>query len=89
MYKPMSTRYTVSQVRERLSDALDQADQGIPVIIERRGTRYVLALAPASRPKRVAPRKPRIEILDPAVESGDWTWAPTSKGLTFRARKRR
>jgi antitoxin (DNA-binding transcriptional repressor) of toxin-antitoxin stability system len=85
----MSKRYSVTEVRERLSDALDQADQGIPVIIERRGTRYVLALAPASDPKHATRRKPRIEILDPAVERGDWTWASRSKGLAFRGRRTR
>jgi len=85
----MSKRYSVTQVRERLSDALDEADQGIPVTIERRGIRYVLALAPASRPRMTTRRKPRIEILDPAVERGDWTWASTSKGLAFRGRRTR
>jgi antitoxin (DNA-binding transcriptional repressor) of toxin-antitoxin stability system len=85
----MSKRYSVTQVRERLSDALDEADQGIPVIIERRGTRYLLALAPASRPTGTTRRKARIEILDPAVERGDWTWASTPKGLAFRGRRAR
>ena len=33
----MSKRYTVAAVRERLADALDEAEKGIPVIIERRG----------------------------------------------------
>ena len=85
----MSNRYTVAQVRERLSDALDQAERGVPVFIERRGTRYVLSLAPPSRSKGAARRKPRIEILDPAVEHGDWTWAATPKGLAFRRRRTR
>ena len=85
----MSKRYTVAQVRERLSDALDQADQGVPIIIERRGTRYVLALAPQSGARRTTRRKPRIEILDPAVAEGEWTWAATAKGLAFRRRRSR
>jgi antitoxin (DNA-binding transcriptional repressor) of toxin-antitoxin stability system len=85
----MSKRYTVAQVRERLSDALDQADRGVPVIIERRGTRYVLALAPASGVKRATRRTPRIEIVDAAVERGDWTWAATPRGLAFRPRPAR
>jgi antitoxin (DNA-binding transcriptional repressor) of toxin-antitoxin stability system len=83
----MSKRYTVSQVRERLSDALDQADRGVPVFIERHGIRYVLALAPAEARKSAPRRTPRIEILDPAIERGDWTWSSTSKGLAFRGRR--
>ena len=86
----MSNRYTVAQVRERLSHALDQAERGVPVFIERRGTRYVLALAPpSSRSRGATRRKVRIEILDPAVERGAWTWAATSKGLAFRRRRTR
>jgi antitoxin (DNA-binding transcriptional repressor) of toxin-antitoxin stability system len=82
----MNKLYTVSQVRERLSDALDEADRGLPVIIERRGARYQLSLAPGKpRPSR-AKRKPRIEIVDPSVEDGNWSWAWTPDGLEFRSR---
>ena len=70
----MSKRYSVSQVRERLSDALDEADRGTPVVIERRGVRYQLtrmAAVTATRPSR---RRPRIKVLDPAVTAGQWRW---------------
>lgn len=75
-------RYTVSQVRERLSDALDEAEKGIPVVIERKGVRYRLAVEKPARSRR----KPRfrIEILHPAIEAGQWTWDWTPKGLKFR-----
>ena len=80
-------RYGVAVVRERLAEALDEAEKGIPVIIERKGVRYRLAV---EKPRTIRKtRKPRIEILDPAVESGEWTWAWTPKGLAFRGRGRR
>jgi antitoxin (DNA-binding transcriptional repressor) of toxin-antitoxin stability system len=84
----MSKRYTVAHVRERLSDALDEAERGVPVYIERRGTRFRLSLAADARPRR-ARRTPKIELLDPAVGDGQWTWSWSSRGLTFKARKRR
>ncbi|OFW15843.1 MAG: hypothetical protein A3H29_11760 [Acidobacteria bacterium RIFCSPLOWO2_02_FULL_67_21] len=75
-------RYTVSVVRERLSQALDEAERGLPVIIERKGVRYRLAVEKPPRKRR----KPqfRIEILDPAIEAGQWTWDWTPDGLRFR-----
>jgi len=81
-------RYTVARVRERLSDALDEAEKGAEIFIERRGTRFRLTLAP-QKPTRARPRKPRIEVLDPAVAEGQWTWTWTPRGLGFKPRKRR
>ena len=79
-------RYTVSGVRERLSEALDEAEKGVPVIIERKGVRYRLAVdKPASTRKA---RRPHIDILDPAVANGQWTWDWTSSGLRFRGKRR-
>lgn len=78
-------RYSVAQVRERLADVLNEADRGVSVVIERRGVRYILrAEKPAVRPRRR--RQPMIEILDPAVEAGQWTWTWTARGLAFRSR---
>jgi antitoxin (DNA-binding transcriptional repressor) of toxin-antitoxin stability system len=84
----MMKRYTVAHVRERLSDALDEAEKGVEVFIERRGTRFRLTLAPPL-PKRSRARKRRIEVLDPAVDAGQWTWTWTPRGLSFKPRKRR
>jgi antitoxin (DNA-binding transcriptional repressor) of toxin-antitoxin stability system len=78
-------KYTVSLVRERLSEALDEAEKGVPVIIERKGVRYRLTVdrrAPARKT-----RKPNIDILDPAVAAGQWTWNWTPKGLRFRDKR--
>lgn len=79
-------RYSVAQVRERLADVLSEAEQGIPVIIERRGVRYVLRV---ERPKRQRKPPSTIEVLDPAVTTGQWTWTPTAGGLRFGGRRRR
>jgi antitoxin (DNA-binding transcriptional repressor) of toxin-antitoxin stability system len=79
-------KYTVSLLRERLSDALDQAERGEHVFIERRGVTYRLSVDKPRRPRRSA--APRIEILDKAVEAGAWTWDWPGGELRFRARRR-
>jgi hypothetical protein len=81
-------RYTVSVVRERFAEALDEAERGVPVIIERKGVRYRLAVEkPASSGK--SRRSAHIEILDPAVADGVWTWDWTPRALAFRGKRRR
>ena len=83
----MSKCYSETVVRQRLSDALDEAERGVPVFIERRGTRFQLSLAPEQTKRRTV-RKPKIEILDSARAEGLWSWEYTAKGLKFRSRRR-
>ena len=80
--------YTVGMVRERLAEALDEAQQGHPVFIERRGVVYRISVEPPARPSRA--RKRAIEILDPAIEQGEWAWdwSPRRTGLTLRPARR-
>jgi hypothetical protein len=78
-------RYTVALVRERLAEALDEAARGEPVFIERKGVRYRLSLDTA-KPRRTR-RTSRIQVMDPAVAAGKWTWDWTAAGVRFRARK--
>jgi antitoxin (DNA-binding transcriptional repressor) of toxin-antitoxin stability system len=78
-------RYTVAQVRERLAAALDEAEQGVPVFIERKGVRYRLSLDTPKTAGRSRGRS-RIETLDPAIEQGAWTWNWTGEGMRFRRR---
>ena len=78
-------RYTVALVRERLAEALDEAERGEAVFIERKGVRYRLSLD-TGKPRRQRRASP-IEILDPAVAEGKWTWDWTATGVRFRARK--
>jgi hypothetical protein len=75
-------RYTVAAVRERLASALDEAEQGVPVIIERKGVRYRLTVEKTASPARR--RQPQVEILDQAVDRGDWRWDWTANGVRFR-----
>jgi antitoxin (DNA-binding transcriptional repressor) of toxin-antitoxin stability system len=78
--------YTMAQLRERLADVLNEADRGVPVVIERRGVRYVLRAEPA--PARRHTRPSVIEILDPAVAEGQWQWTWGREGLRFRSGRR-
>jgi prevent-host-death family protein len=78
--------FTVAEARARFGDLLDQAEQGDPVIIERRGVRFRLqAEAPA---KRILSTR-FFDWLDPAVEAGEWTWELASGGARFKARRSR
>ena len=81
-------RCSSSELRSRLAEMLDTAERGEPVVIERRGTRFVLCAEPV-RPRTRRSRRPLIEILDPAVADGQWTWSWSSNGLTFSGRSRR
>jgi hypothetical protein len=76
-------KYSVSMVRERLAEALDEADLGHPVIIERKGVRYRLSVDRTSRRKS---RRFEVKILNPAILDGQWTWDWTPGGLQFRDR---
>jgi antitoxin (DNA-binding transcriptional repressor) of toxin-antitoxin stability system len=84
-------RYTPAEVRTKLADALDQVEAGSPVVIERRGVRFQIVRVPDRRPKQKTARL--LEILDPAVERGEWTWRPGKPGWRFsvpnRARRAR
>jgi len=83
----MGKLYSASVVRERLADALDEAERGDAVFIERRGVRFRLALEPsAPRTKRRAAR--RIEVLDAAVAHGTWSWEWKPGTLRFKSRRR-
>jgi hypothetical protein len=79
MYKRMK-KYGVGVVRERLAEALDYADQGVPVVIERRGVRYRLSVERPARAKRRS-RKPYLEILDPTIATGEWSWDWSGSGV--------
>jgi antitoxin (DNA-binding transcriptional repressor) of toxin-antitoxin stability system len=79
-------RYMVSVVRERLSEALDEAERGVPVFIERKGTRFRLSVEPSTKARRS--HRPRIEVLDPAITDGQWTWDWEPGRLKFRRPRR-
>ena len=65
-------RYTVSQARERLAEVLDEAERTGSVAIERRNVQYVIT---PGRPALVRRKRPSIiQVVDPAVVSGEWAW---------------
>ena len=78
--------YTTAQARKRFAKLLDAAERGQPVMIERRGVRF-LVQTQQHRTRRPMRRKSIIEHLDPAVASGQWTWAWNSRGIRFTARR--
>ena len=75
-----------SELRRRLAEVLDAAERGEAVVIERRGTRFVLQAERVQPRTRGARRRPFIEVLDPAIADGRWTWSWSSRGLTFSGR---
>jgi hypothetical protein len=68
-------RYTVAAFRKELRQALDEAEQGIAVVVVRAGTAFRL-VREAEGPKR-KPAKALIEVDDELLENGwSWRWAP-------------
>jgi len=80
-------KYTVGVVRQRLSEALDEAQRGEPVLIQRGSVTYRLSVDAPARARRATP--PKIDVLDPAVADGQWTWDWSGGQLRFRGRGRK
>jgi prevent-host-death family protein len=81
-------KYSVARARQHLAEVLDSAENGEEVVIERRGVTFAIRPISASRTRR---RAPRIEILDPSVEAGTWSWSWSETGevsLTTPRRRR-
>jgi len=79
-------RYTAGQARQRFSELLDAAERGQPIVVERRGVRFVVQ-AQRARSGRARRRRSLIEYLDPAVAAGEWTWKWSAGGLRFAGRR--
>jgi antitoxin (DNA-binding transcriptional repressor) of toxin-antitoxin stability system len=80
--------FKVAEARARFGDLLDQAEQGVPIVIERRGVRFTLAAERAEGRKPVAQAR-FFDAVDPAILSGEWTWTAERSGLRFRPRRAR
>jgi antitoxin (DNA-binding transcriptional repressor) of toxin-antitoxin stability system len=80
------SRFTATQARQNFARILDQAAGGQPVTIERGKLRFRVVMETKRRSPRAA--KCLIEILDPAVAEGNWTWQADKKGLSFKRRGR-
>ena len=77
MYTVHVKNYTVARARKHLAQVLDSAESGEDVVIERRGVRFAIRPVLPARGRR---RAPRVEILDPSVEAGTWTWSWSERG---------
>jgi antitoxin (DNA-binding transcriptional repressor) of toxin-antitoxin stability system len=79
-------RYTASEARKRISDVLDGAERGENVVIERKGVRFQVVVDRVGPARAPSSKAPVLEIRDPAVESGNWTWREGRGGSSFVAR---
>jgi antitoxin (DNA-binding transcriptional repressor) of toxin-antitoxin stability system len=82
LYDVQMARFTATQARQNFARILDQAASGQPVTIERGKLRFRLVVESQRRAPRATNRL--IEILDPAVVDGNWTWQMGKKGLSFK-----
>lgn len=80
-------RYSAAQARQHLADLLNLAEAGEPVVIERRGTRFLVQADRGPSRRKPARRRITVEIVDPAIESGHWTWRWERRGLRFAPRR--
>ena len=78
--------YRVAEARARFGEMLDEAEKGVPVVIERRGVRFRIVAEPLAAPRT---SKAIFDFVDPTVADGQWTWKTGKRGLTFAPRKRR
>ena len=77
----------VAEARAKFGEILDEAEGGTPVTIERRGVRFTLSAEKRASSKGSKPAL--FEQVDAQVLTGQWTWKPSARGLTFSARRKR
>lgn len=80
-------RYTVAQVRQQLANALDIAERGEPVSIERRGVTFELRRRVETRSSARSPKL--FDVLDPSILEDDWHWSSPGEAMTLVMRPRR
>lgn len=77
----------VAEARARFGEILDEAEKGAPVVIERRGVRFLVVAEPGH--PSVAAKPSLFAFVDAEVMTGQWTWKAGAKGLTFAPRRKR
>lgn len=81
------TSINATEARQEFFRLLDAVENGETVIVERKGTRFRLSLIEAEPETGPAPP---VQITDPDVLSGNWTWVGDDDGqLQFRARRKK
>jgi hypothetical protein len=88
MYNVRVKRYSTAQARKHLADLLNAAEAGQRVMIERRGVRFLLQADTARSRGTGARPKMTIDIVDPAIAEGEWTWTWGRRGVRFASRRR-
>jgi hypothetical protein len=87
MYNVHMKPLKVAEARAKFGEILDEAESGTPITIERRGVRFTLS---AEQPAAAKVSKPALfEQVDAQVLTGQWTWKPSARGLTFSGRRKR
>jgi antitoxin (DNA-binding transcriptional repressor) of toxin-antitoxin stability system len=81
------THLKVAEARARFGEILDQAEKGMPVVIERRGVRFRVVAEPQAR--AAVPAAKVFSVIDPAVMAAQWSWTAGAKGLRFAPRRKR
>ena len=87
MYNVHMKPLKVAEARARFGEMLDEAESGTPVTIERRGVLFTLSAEQATVARESQPAL--FERVDAQVLTGQWTWNPSARGLTFTARRKR
>ena len=73
----------VAEARARFGEVLDEAENGVPVFIERRGVRFRVVVDEAPKAARAS-----FEFVDADVLNGQWGWEQGKSGLTFKAHRK-
>lgn len=89
LYTVRVTRLTASDARQEFFRLLDAVEQGEAVVVERKGVRFRLSLLEPAAEKHASGSVSPVEVSDPDVLSGDWTWSGDQDGqLQFRPRRK-
>ncbi|HLY37547.1 MAG TPA: type II toxin-antitoxin system prevent-host-death family antitoxin [Candidatus Binatia bacterium] len=80
-------RYTASQLRARLSEALDEVERGGEVVVDRGKRTFRIVSAPTAAKPTTARRKLDFQLTDERLVHG-WTWEPQGAGRRLRLRAR-
>jgi prevent-host-death family protein len=77
------TRYTASQLRARLSEALDEVERGGEVTVDRGKQTFRIVTEHAVVTTRTRPRKLDFHLNDERILKG-WTWEPRGPGRPMK-----
>jgi prevent-host-death family protein len=80
-------RYTASELRAHLSEALDEVERGGEVTVDRGKRTFRIVAAPAVAPTKTTRRKLDFHVTDERILKG-WTWAYQGPGRPMKLRVR-